>query len=176
MQPSPAARLRFVLLAGAVTAASGPACSRVRHDHADATATAQPEGAAWTEAHRRTERQGASGITSVVLRATQASKATVESTTTNEIVVSGVSTSFDAPDNPPSPGGNAGFVFKQFGETLLVTTRGEYAYIHLGTTMDHIKLVVPPGVEVTRELMVLNGDDSADLRPPGAPPRPGPAH
>jgi hypothetical protein len=78
----------------------------------------------------------------------------------NEIVVSGISTFFNAPEQPPTPGGGAGFVIEEFGSTLLVTTRGEYAYIHLGTTIARARSV--DSVTHPRTQIAANGAAMAD--------------
>jgi hypothetical protein len=77
---------------------------------------------------------------------------------------------------PPSPGAfeRCGFATQRFNSTLLVATSCEYVYIHFGIVIEDLAITIPPGVEVEREFMVVNGDMKPDLRAPGAPPREGP--
>jgi len=115
----------------------------------------------------------AEGIRKVVLRAVLAKDATVKASSDGKINVSGTPV-LRGIEGRPSDGAfnDAGFVSKGFDDALLVTTKGEFFYIHFGTVMNDLVIEVPDGIEVVREPMVNNGDTKPDLRPPGSPPRP----
>lgn len=115
----------------------------------------------------------AEGVKKVVLRATQAAGATVKPSSDGKINVSGTPV-LRGIEGRPSSGAfdDAGFASQRFDDALLVATKGEFFYIHFGTSMSDLVLEVPDGVEVVREAMIVNGDAKPDLRPPGSPPRP----
>jgi len=59
-----------------------------------------------------------------------------------------------------------GFVSKQYGDTLVVSTLGEILYIHHSYYIDGISITVPQNVNVVLVTRRLNGEGAADLTPP----------
>lgn len=116
-----------------------------------------------------TARHPIDGVSTVVLRAGWRGdeKVNVDPNAT-EIVVQGRPTLFGVEGEGQADGA---FVFQRFGDALLVATKGEYVYIHLGVTIEELEITVPANVTVKRERMVVNQDREPDLRPPGAPAR-----
>lgn len=142
--------------------------SRPREKEKEKERSYEPACVAVRDAHP------ASGVTKVVLRATEAAAARVETAPgATEITLSGRACMQDSHGDASRPS-RAGFAWKRFDGTLLGTTKGEFVYIHFGVTISDLVITVPPGVTVDREPMRLNGDMEPDLRPPGAPPRPEP--
>ena len=58
------------------------------------------------------------------------------------------------------------FVSRRFGSTLVISTKGEMAYIHHRYTLESIRIMLPDPVRLSREVRKLTGDAAPDLSPP----------
>src|SRR5215471_13609416 len=98
----------------------------------------------------------ASGISRVILRASEAQAATLEQTETSppSITISGKceggAKGYHSPDanwrETPAANWGLDFVSKQFGSTLVISSENEIGYIHHHYTLAQIHLGLPKGV------------------------------
>jgi len=117
----------------------------------------------------------ASGITTVILRAANAEQAkAVVAKTGAPISVSGVpeggakgyhSSDPNWKETPPEEWG-LGFKTKIFGDTLVISTWNEMAYIHHHYELRDIEVSTSPGLKIVRQTRTLTGDGAPDLTKP----------
>ena len=118
----------------------------------------------------------ASGLSKVVLRASAAEGATLSNTETSPPSVSisgeceGGAKGYHAtgPNWRETSATEWGldFVAKQFGPTLVISSRNEIGYIHHHYTLEQIRVTLPSGVQLVREARELGGDGAPNLRNP----------
>lgn len=65
-------------------------------------------------------------------------------------------------ETPPSKWGFE-FVYRTYGDLLVISTKGEIHYIHHHYVLTDLELSIPPGVEVVLEKRKLNGKGRANL-------------
>lgn len=144
---------------------------------AAASVSAEPYVASARVAERReswpgepvTASHASTGIKKVVLRA--ALKDVKVTRREGDVTITGTPTSFEQrPERKPNDGFiRGGFEFKVFGDTLLIATSGEVAYVHTVVAFDAVSLSLPDGVAFEHEPFILTGNSRADLSPPGKP-------
>jgi len=118
----------------------------------------------------------ASGISRVILRASEAQAATLKQTETRppSVTISGKceggAKGYQSPDpnwrETPAEKWGLDFVAKQFGPTLVVSSKNEIGYIHHHYALEQIHLELPKGVLLVREPRELTGDGTANLSSP----------
>jgi len=118
----------------------------------------------------------ASGISRVILRASEAQAATLEQTEASppSINISGKceggAKGYHSPDpnwrETPAEKWGLDFVAKQFGPTLVISSKNEVRYIHHHYTLEQIHLGLPKGVLLVREPRELTGDGTPNLSSP----------
>lgn len=116
----------------------------------------------------------AAGVTTMVLRGGNATRAKVRSGGGGQIEVSGLPTGgakgYHSPDpfwrETPAKSWGLGFASKRYGDALVISTENEIRYIHHGYFLEDLVLQVPEGVKVVKEERELSGDPAPDLRRP----------
>ena len=113
------------------------------------------------------------GISTVVLRAANASTAEVDRTG-DRVEVSGVpeggARGYHSPDpkwrETPASEWGLDFVAARHGDVLVISTKNEISYIHHRYVLRSLKMKVPAGVKVIRMARELTGQGEPDLSPP----------
>jgi hypothetical protein len=118
----------------------------------------------------------ANQIKRVILRASAAEQATVSypARLTKRISISGVPSGsakgYRSPDpdwkETPASEWGLGFVAKQYGDALVISSRNEMQYIHHRYTLESLRIELPAGVVLVSEGRVLDGDGKANLSSP----------
>jgi len=121
----------------------------------------------------------ANGIGKVLLRGTMASTAMVNhDNSTSAIVVSGMPSGEVIGYHPvdqnwkatPSDKWGFDFVAQQYGDVLVISTKGEIDQIHHHYKLLGLRIWVPDGVQVDRQDREYGNTFEPDLRLPGSPP------
>ena len=115
-----------------------------------------------------------SGITTVVLRAGDASRATIHHTPHGKIEISGKARGgapgYHSPDpnwrETPAAKWGLDFVAKQYENVLVISTKNEIRYIHHSYYLDTLVLSVPIDVKVVPEKREPSENGAPDLSPP----------
>ena len=133
-------------------------------------------GTASTEAEAPTVSQSfpATGITTVVLRAGDAARATVHRTSNGKIEISGKAhggaPGYHSPDpswrETPAAKWGLDFVAKQYENVLVISTKNEIRYIHHSYYFDSLVLSVPADVKVVPVTREPAESGAPDLSPP----------
>lgn len=115
-------------------------------------------------------------ISRVILRASAADTAIATTVVRDApfVVVSGLPSGgakgYHSPDpnwrETPASRWGLDFVSRRLGSTLVISTKGEMAYIHHRYTLESIEIMLPDPVRLTREVRKLTGDAAPDLSPP----------
>lgn len=113
-------------------------------------------------------------IKRVILRAGNPRNARIVKGSAGHVIVSGVPSGGAAGYHPsdrkwrktPASDWGLGFRAKQFGDTLVVSTFNEIAYIEHAYYLDQLAITTPPDVTVVLEERRLSSDGAADLGPP----------
>ena len=116
----------------------------------------------------------APGITTVVVRAANASGAVLQQSPDSAVQVAGTARGgargYHSPDpnwrETPASQWGLDFVAKQYGPVLIVSTKNEIRYIHHSYYLDELQIAVPKGVDVRRVDRELTGKGDPDLSPP----------
>jgi len=115
----------------------------------------------------------ASGVSTVLFRASAAESASVSFSETNppSVTVSakregGASGYHSADPNwreTPASEWGLDFVARTSGSTLIISSKNEIGYIHHHYTLEQIHLTLPKGVRLVRETRKLTGDGAPNL-------------
>jgi hypothetical protein len=166
----------YAVLAAALLAArcgGDPAGANDAQDSSHATAEATA-AAAQKDAPTVSRSFPAAGIKTVVVRAADAARATIQHTDHDRIQISGTmrggAPGYHSPDpnwrETPASEWGLDFVGKQFGDVLILSTKNEIAFVHHSYDLHSIVVSVPAGVQVVQVPRELTGNGAPDLSPP----------
>ena len=116
----------------------------------------------------------AAGIGTVILRAANAEQAKVGTSKTATVIVSGVPEGGAKGYHPADPNWKEtppeewglDFKSKRHGNSLVISTQNEMAYIHHHYDLCDIEIAVPAGVTIAKETRQLSEQGGPDLAPP----------
>lgn len=114
----------------------------------------------------------ATKVRQIILRAADANSSVVSEHAVGAIDVSADATGgalgYHSPDpswkETPANEWGLGFVGRQYGDTLVISSRNELSHIHHHYRLSGIRIAKPADVRLILEKRTLNGDGAADLR------------